>query len=126
MDSITEGNKIDLQEKGNGEEPPSMFSSLLKSIAYAQNALNKHTEKLAKHRRLRILYKILLCVAIGFIWVSLIGPLSITILPQPYLANLTRLHVTTVEIGFFCPPICTRKQAKNPVLDNKLRNEVAT
>ena len=32
----------------------------------------------------------------------------------------------TVEIGVFCPLKCTRKEAKNPVFDNKLHNEVVT
>ena len=27
---------------------------------------------------------------------------------------------------FFCPTKCTGKEAKNPVFDNKLHNEVAT
>ena len=63
---------INLQEKAGEKEPRSM----LNSIASTQDALNKSTQKLAKHKRLKVIYTILLCVAIGFIWVSLLGPIS--------------------------------------------------
>ena len=36
------------------------------------------------------------------------------------------IDINTVEIGVFCTPKCTGKEAKNPVFDNKLQNEVAT
>ena len=53
MDSKTENDDIYLQQKSDKKDYTSRSTSFSKSVAYTQNALNKHTEKLAKHRRLQ-------------------------------------------------------------------------
>ena len=72
---------------------------------------------IAKKPDLYCIYIIILCVAIGFIWVSLLGPLSIGIIPQPSLANLTRPHVTILETALkkseFLPPKCLPNDTSN-------------
>ena len=110
MDSKT-GPELELQGASDKNGYRSRLTSLSKSIASTQNALNKHPEKLARHKRLQVIYRIILCVAIGIIWLSLIGPISISILSKPTLANLTRPHVDMLEVALenktaYLPSIC--------------------
>ena len=83
-----------MEEKAGGKESRPRLNSVSKTVA---SALNKSTQKLAKRRKLQVLYTILLCVAIGIIWVSLVGPISVAILSRPALANITRQHVTILQ-----------------------------
>ena len=120
MNSKHEKNEIGLQEGRDKFRS----NSLSKSIAFAQNALNKHTQKLAKHRKLQVIYTIILSITIGVIWVSLIGPLSIAILSQPSLANLTRPHVailkTVLNNSEFLPSKCLSNDTNNIVSNNSI------
>ena len=120
MEAKTEKSCIELQEKPETKRKFSRRISLNRSIATAQSELNRHAEKLTKHRRLQLLYTVLLCVAIGVIWVSLIAPLVIGLLSRPSIANLTRPHVDTLESSLannseFLPSKCQQNDTNNRV-----------
>ena len=115
---------IELPENNGYEKSRTRTSSIAKmraSMLVAQNNLNKHTLKMARHRRIfQVTYTIVVVIIIFIIWVSLIGPLVIGLLSRPSIANLTRPNVDTLESSLannseFLPSKCQQNDTNNRV-----------
>ena len=83
------------------------------NVQSTMDELNRHTVKLARHRRLWTIYTIVLILVIPSIWIGLTCPFAISVISRPSLANRTRPNVTALNTltsnSSLLPQKCTSK-----------------